>query len=190
MSSSVEPKKHRSPWPWIVLAVLLSFASGSLVHGYMQESKKEGYGGRTEKAKIVTSKTRTYAGAIDTTMKPNPSKDYVDVLVPDESGFTEAGFCLPKMGDGQNIARGADSSGGIHHVCAALVGYGSTADLWIYEVKDFLLGGKKVYHGFYKTGPDPVTAYAVIVSTGVDDPSDLSSFHLFGYATRGEKEPH
>ncbi len=152
-----------------------------------QGEKAGAYGKKGEvKAKAVRIES---TATIDTTKKPDPDKDYVDVIVTHSQGdplWADGGFFLEQTGKGYTIHRGGD---GEPNVAAALEGYGSTQDTWVYEIKDLKIQTKKVYAALWKHGPDEQTPWPVYISLGVDDPTTLSSFGAVGEATRGKKQP-
>ena len=170
---------------------LVSCVTVSLSHADLRgqdQKQKAGYGGEPSAVQYHKEPPKL-DDVIDTDKKPAPAKDYVDVLVTSWNEGGTGGFLLSKDGKGLTIARGVDRQGQTHHVAATLEGYGSTREFWVYEVKDFKIGDKKVYHAFYKSGPDISSAWRVLASSGVDEPKDLRSFRTLGWATRGEKEP-
>lgn len=129
------------------------------------------------------------AAKIDRTKQPDPKADYGVVVVSGSDVGGIGGFTLNKAAGG--IATGSVATkfgwkGKSYTFGAELVGYGSTPNSWVYEVKAVKVEGKKMYIAVPRAsgagGQFPVWA-----SNGKDDPVDASTFMYFGTGERGER---
>lgn len=166
-------------------ASLLIGAQDALAKGDYGPQKKL----KREKGPFDTS------AAINTTNKPMPAQNYVDVIyahsgnpMDPDSNWADGGFYLDTSGSGQTIHASGSSK---HHVSAPLVGYGSTTVYWIYEIQGLMVGDSTPYKVYVavKQQYAPGSDARLFISLGKNDPTDMSSFEPAGYAIRGTKEP-
>lgn len=179
-------KKTGSILGLVVLSLGLLIGSQ---YGLGRLADSSGYGKKRDYKEVYKKKDlRLGRSEMIKKEKPAPDDEYVDAIVAHTADGdvnpADGGFYIDKTGAGNTVHAGQP----LPRVSTTLEGYGTVDDYGIYEVKNVMVGGRKVYVALSTKDNVPYpNIYLIYISTGVNDPTDTSSFGTAGWATHGKK---